>query len=331
MTRWITPRFAMLSRKYKNVGRPALRTVFIGSLLLLSGCNLRNAPVLSADGPIAGTERDLLFVAVGLMLIVVVPVFVMAAYFAWHYRASNTRARYMPEWSSSIAIEMVMWLVPIAIVGVLSAMVYIYSHRLDPYRPLASNKPPLRVEAISLDWKWVFIYPKQHIATVNELIVPTGRPVRMKLTSDTVMNSFYIPGLVGQIYTMAGMQTRLNMLAHKPAHFIGRNTNFSGRDFADQHFAVKAVSAAGFRAWIARAKRSQKALGAAAYARLERPGTHSAVTYSTVEPNLFYKVIAKYSPSAAKRAEHTPSPAKPVGKQNGEPRTSPPKKSFIGT
>ncbi|MEJ2377629.1 MAG: cytochrome ubiquinol oxidase subunit II, partial [Pseudolabrys sp.] len=175
---------------------------------------------------------------------------------------------------------------------------------------------PLDVEAISLDWKWVFIYPKQHIATVNELVIPTGRPVSMKLTSDTVMDSLYIPGLVGQIYTMAGMQTRLHMLADKPSHFIGRNTNFSGRDFADQHFAVKALPPARFRAWIAQVKHSPKTLGAAAYARLEQPGTTGAATYSAVEPNLFYKVIAKYSPSIAKRVE----------KQRGKQPTLPPKK-----
>ena len=287
--------------KNKKLRRAALHLLLFSPLLLLSGCSMQQMPVLYTNGPIAATERDLLFVAIGLMLIVVVPVFVMAAYFTWHYRASNTSARYMPEWTSSIPVEAVMWLVPIAIVGALSAMVYIYSQQLDPYRPIASNRPPLDVEAISLDWKWVFIYPKQHIATVNDLVIPTGRPVSMKLTSDTVMNSLYIPGLVGQIYTMAGMRTRLNMLADKPGHFIGRNTNFSGRDFADQQFAVKALPAASFRAWIAQAKRSPKTLGAAAYARLEQPGTAGAAIYSAVEPNLFYKVIAKYSPSVAKR------------------------------
>ncbi|MEJ2378998.1 MAG: cytochrome ubiquinol oxidase subunit II, partial [Pseudolabrys sp.] len=165
----------------KKLRRAALSLLVISPLLLLSGCSLRQVPVLYTGGPIAATERDLLFVAIGLMLIVVVPVFVMAAYFTWHYRATNTGARYMPEWASSLWIEAVMWLVPIAIVGVLSAMVFTYSQKLDPYRPIASNKPPLDVEAISLDWKWVFIYPKQHIATVNELVIPTGRPVSMKL------------------------------------------------------------------------------------------------------------------------------------------------------
>ena len=294
----------------------ALRLLLLSPLLLLGGCSLKQMPVLSPDGPVASTERDLLFVAVGLTLIVVIPVFVMAAWFTWHYRASNTCARYEPEWSYSAGIDAVIWSVPIAIVAVLGAMVFIYSQQLDPYKPIASTKPPLRIEAISLDWKWVFIYPKLHIATVNELVVPTGRPVSMKLTSDTVMDSLYIPGLVGQIYTMAGMQTRLHMLVKKSGSFIGRNTNFSGRDFADQHFAVRAVPAAGFRTWLAKVKRSPQTLGAATYAQLERPGTSGALIYSKVEPNLFYKVITKYSPSVARRLK----------KRRGEPATLSPKK-----
>lgn len=303
------------AQKNKTRRHVLLRLPFLSPLVLLGGCSLRQIPVLSPDGPIALTERDLLLTAVGLMLIVVIPVFVMAAWFTWHYRASNTRARYEPEWSYSIGIDAVIWLVPVAIVAVLSAMVFIYSQRLDPYRPIESNKPPLRVEAISLDWKWVFIYPKQHIATVNELVIPTGTPVNMKLTSDTVMDSLYIPGLVGQVYTMAGMQTRLHMLAKKPGSFIGRNTNFSGRDFADQRFSVRALPAASFRTWIAKVKHSPKTLDAAAYARLERPGTSGAVIYAAVEPNLFFKIIAKYSPSVAKR----------IKKQSGEPSALPPK------
>jgi len=303
-------------RNSRNLRHAALRLLILSPLLLLGGCSLKQVPVLSPDGPIASMERDLLFVGVGLMLIVVIPVFVMAAWFGWHYRASNSKARYEPEWSYSAGIDAVIWLVPIVIVAVLSMMVFIYSQRLDPYKPIASTKSPLHVEAISLDWKWVFIYPKQHIATVNELVIPTGTPVSMKLTSDTVMDSLYIPGLVGQIYTMAGMQTQLHMLAKKPGSFIGRNTNYSGRDFADQHFAVQAMPGAGFRAWLTKARQSPQTLGAATYARLERPGTSGAVTYSAVEPNLFYKVIAKYSPSVAQR----------VRKRRGKPPTLPAKK-----
>lgn len=310
----------MSRRTKKTLVRICFGLFCIGALFALGGCAPDKFPVIYSDGPVAGAERNLLFIAVLLMLIVVVPVWVMAVYFTRHYRASNTQATYMPDWASSTKIEAVMWLVPVAIVAVLSVLVFIYSRKLDPYAAITSNKPPLHVEAISLDWKWVFIYPGQHIATVNKLVIPTGTPVSMKLTSDTVMDSLYIPGLVGQMYTMAGMQTRLNMLAKKPGHFIGRNTNFSGKDFPDQRFAVAAVPAAGFRAWIKQARQSSKSLNAAAYARLEQPGTSGAITYSAVEPNLFYKVIAKYNASLAKLMKK---------KQSGKSPASSAKQPFV--
>ena len=286
----------MSPSKNKKLRRVALRLLLFSPLLLLSSCSLQQVPVLHTDGPIAATERDLLLGAAALMLIVVIPVFVMVAWFAWHYRASNTSARYMPEWGFSAKIEAAVWLVPTAIVLILGVMVWIYTDQLDPYKTLAiKGDPPLQVEAISLDWKWLFIYPKQHIATVNELVIPTKRPISFKLTSDTVMNSLYIPGLVGQIYTMAGMRTRLNMLADAPGHFTGLNTQYSGTGFSDQHFAVRAVPTARFSAWIKKVKRTPKRLDAAAYARLEKPTSDVPVTlYSAVEPDLFSKVIAKY-------------------------------------
>lgn len=291
----------------KKLSRAVLRLLSLSSLFLLSGCSMQHVPVLYTDGPIAGTERDLLVAAAGLMLIVVIPVFVMAGWFAWHYRASNTSARYMPDWGFSAKIEAAVWLVPTAIVVILGVMVWIYTGRLDPYKALAmKGDPPLQVEAISLDWKWLFIYPKQHIATVNELVIPSGRPVSMKLTSDTVMNSLYIPGLVGQIYTMAGMRTRLNMLADAPARFTGLNTQYSGAGFSDQHFAVRAVPAARFAAWVAKVKHAPKRLDAAAYARLERPSENVPITlYAAVEPHLFNEAIAKYqgSPARARRGK----------------------------
>jgi cytochrome o ubiquinol oxidase subunit 2 len=289
--------------KNKKLRRAVASLLLFSPLLLLSGCALQQVPVLHTDGPIAATERDLLLGAAALMLIVVIPVFVMAAWFAWHYRASNTSARYMPDWGFSAKIEAAVWLVPTAIVAALAAMVWIYTGRLDPYETLAvKGETPLQVEAISLDWKWVFIYPKQHIATVNELVVPTGRPVSFKLTSDTVMDSFYIPGLVGQIYTMAGMRTRLNMVADAPGRFTGLNTMYSGTGFSDQHFAVRAVRPARFAAWIKKVKQAPKTLDAAAYARLERPSAKVPVTlYSAVEPHLFGKVIAKYAGPPARK------------------------------
>lgn len=297
--------------KNKKLRRAALSLLLFSPLLLLSGCTLQQVPVLHTDGPIAATERDLLLGAAAIMLIVVIPVFVMTAWFAWHYRASNTAARYMPDWSFSGKIEAAVWLVPTTIVVILGGMVWVYSARLDPYKPLSAKGEPLQVEAISLDWKWLFIYPKQHVAALNELVIPSGKPISVKLTSDTVMNSLYIPGLVGQIYAMAGMQTRLNMLADAPAHFIGRNTQFSGTGFADQHFAVRAVRPARFAAWIKKVEHAPKQLNAAAYGRLEKPSENVPVTlYSAVEPDLFSKVIAKYNgaPAQAGRTQMAGSP-----------------------
>lgn len=291
--------------------------------LLLGACGVNAFPVLSTDGPVASTERDLLFSAVGLMLIVVIPVFVMTGWFAWHYRASNVTARYMPHWSSSSLVEAFIWLIPIAIITGLGAIVWIYSYRLDPYRALAANKSPLHVETISLDWKWLFIYPQQHIATVNRLVIPSDRPINMKLTSDTVMDAFYVPGLVGQIYTMAGMQTQLHTLADKPACFSGLNTMYSGRGFSDQHFPVEAIPAASFRAWIKDVKRSPLVLNAATYSRLHRPSTNVPATYySAVEPNLFYKVIAKYNKVIAGKVRGGSPGKKPSGENREQPRVS---------
>jgi cytochrome o ubiquinol oxidase subunit 2 len=284
------------AQKNKARRHTVLRLLFLSPLFLLGGCSLNQVPVLSPDGPIASTERDLLLVAVSLMLIVVIPVFAMAAWFVWHYRARNTRARYEPEWSYSAGIDAIVWLVPAAIVIVLGTLVWNYTNRLDPYKPIASSKPPLHIEAISLDWKWLFIYPQQHIAAVNELVIPDKRPISLKLTSDTVMNSLYLPGLAGQIYAMAGMQTRLNMLADAPAQLTGLNTQYSGSGFADQHFAVRVVRPGAFDAWTKKVRQSPKMLDAANYARLEKPTTNVPVThYSAVEPDLFDKVIAKYT------------------------------------
>jgi cytochrome o ubiquinol oxidase subunit 2 len=264
--------------------------------MALSGCGLADSPVLDPHGPIALLERNLMLTAIGLMLIVIVPVFGLTFWFARRYRASNTRARYAPDWSYSPVIDAVVWLIPIAIVAILGYLLWTRTHALDPFRPVAGNGPPLKVEVVAQDWKWLFIYPEQNIAAVNELVLPSGRPIQLILTSDTVMNSFYIPGLAGQIFAMAGMRTKLNLRADRPVVLRGRNTQYSGRGFADQHFLVRATSAARFDAWVAKARRSPKTLDAAAYAALAKPSKKVPVSYySAVEPNLFAHIVAKYA------------------------------------
>ncbi len=228
----------------------------LAAALSVSGCDLGNAPVLDPKGPIALAERDLLFTAVVLMLIVVIPVFVMTFLFAWRYRASNTKARYTPDWTYSVPVDAVVWLVPAAIVIALSTLLWRNTHKLDPYRPIDPSVQPLQVEVIAQDWKWLFIYPAQGIAVVNQLVFPSGTPLSLRITSDTVMNSFYIPALGGQIYAMAGMQTRLHLLADAPGRFAGRNLQYSGSGFSDQHFEAMATSPDEFNAWVAKVKQS---------------------------------------------------------------------------
>jgi len=240
------------------------------------------------------------------MLIVVLPVFGMCAWFAWHYRSSNTRAAYTPEWDYSLPIDVTIWLVPGLLISVLGAMVWVYSHRLDPYKALPSPGKPIEVQVIAQDWKWLFLYPEQHIAVVNELVFPSDRPLSLKLTSDTVMNSFHIPGLGGQIYVMAGMQTELHLKADGDADFIGRNLQFSGEGFSGQTFLVHATSSGGFAAWLNRVKASNRPLNEAAYAALRRPSSKIPATYySEYDPQLYDRVIARY----VNRRDHAPQPS----------------------
>jgi cytochrome o ubiquinol oxidase subunit 2 len=267
-----------------------------GLALLVSGCDLSHAPVLDPKGPIALAERDLLFTAVVLMLIVLIPVFVMAFLFAWRYRSSNTSARYTPDWSYSIAIDAVVWLVPAAIVIALGTLLWSNTHKLDPYRRIDPAVQPLQVEVVAQDWKWLFIYPEQGIAVVNQLVFPSQRPLSLRITSDTVMNSFYIPALGGQIYAMAGMQTRLHLLADAPGRFIGRNAQYSGSGFSDQHFEAIAMSPEEFDAWVAKVRQSPDKLDAAAYRALAvRSKGHPVTYYSAIAPDLFDTIIAKYT------------------------------------
>jgi cytochrome o ubiquinol oxidase subunit II len=220
------------------------------------------------------------------MMIVVVPVFVMAFVFAWRYRAGRN-ARYEPTWDYSARIDAFVWLVPALIVIAVAVLVWRSTHKLDPYRAIASDKPPLDVQVVAQDWKWLFIYPEQGVASVNQLAIPIGRPVSLRITSDTVMNSFYVPALAGQIYAMAGMQTRLQLLADTPGKYVGRNTQYSGGGFSDQFFEVVATGEADFAAWVARAKQAPGRLDPPTYAKLaEKSRLNPIVSSSAVEPRM---------------------------------------------
>lgn len=249
---------------------------------------------MSPGGPITLAERNMLFRAIGIMMIVVIPVFVMAAWFSWRYRASNTKANYQPNWMSN-AVDTVVWIVPALIVISLGIHVWIYTHQYDPYKELDPSVKPLEVQVIAQDWKWLFVYPEQGVAAVNELAFPSGVPLNLTITSDTVMNSFFIPALGGQIFAMAGMTTKLNLLADEPGAFRGRNTQYSGDGFADQHFTALALTEDDFDAWVEKAKQSPDTLDDTAYAELAKPSIANPVAYySGVRSGLFDQILIKY-------------------------------------
>jgi cytochrome o ubiquinol oxidase subunit 2 len=281
------------ARKHQTLWRHARRAfsglVLLGLAPLLGGCQIA---LLDPKGPIGADEKSIIILATCLMLIVVVPVIVMTLAFAWRYRASNTRATFAPNWSHSNKIEVVVWLVPCLIIAVLATVTWISTHKLDPYREIAAPAKPLDVEVASLDWKWLFIYPQLKIATVNELAFPVDVPVRFHLTSSAVMNAFFIPRLGTQIYTMAGMETRLSLMANAAGTYRGISANYSGGGFSDMTFKARAMREADFQKWVAQVRAAPQPLTMASYRNLAQPSEKVPVTYfSGVPPHLFHDIL----------------------------------------
>jgi cytochrome o ubiquinol oxidase subunit 2 len=281
---------------------------FVGLLSLcvtfLAGCS--TIVLFDPKGPIGDSERFVIIAAAVLMAIVVIPVFIMGFWFPMKYRASNTKSTYSPKWSYSAKIDLAMWGVPIAIVTVLAILAWTRTHALDPYKPIPSAGDPVNIEVVALDWKWLFIYPDYNIATVNQIAFPVNVPVSFKLTSETVMTSFFIPQLGSQIYAMGGMRTRLHLLADKPGIYAGHNQQLSGRGYANMHFQAKAVSRAEFQAWVHNIKQSPENLDLDRYRKLTKPNTgYYPVTYfSAVKPHLFEYILRQFNPNWGK----TPGP-----------------------
>ena len=276
-----------------HAGKIRRRVVPIGALRgvapLLGGCQVA---LLDPEGPIGAAEKSIILFATGLMLIVVVPVIVLTLAFAWRYRASNSDAVYAPEWDHSRAIETVVWAVPCLVIAALGTVTWISTHELDPYRPIAAAAKPIPVEVVSLDWKWLFIYPEQGVASVNELAMPVGVPVAFRLTSSSVMNSFFIPELGSQIYTMAGMQSRLGLMASRPGSYEGFSTNYSGDGFSGMRFIARAMSEADFTSWVAKARDASEALTLSSYRVLARPSEDVPVRYyGSVAPTLYHDIL----------------------------------------
>lgn len=273
--------------------RTILFTTFsLATTLLLSGCQLA---ILDPKGIIAAQQKDLLIDSVLLMLIVVIPAIVLTLLFAWRYRAGNSSAKYSPEWSHSTLLEVIVWSVPCIIIGILAVMTWISSHTLDPYKPLNTTEKPLTIQAIALDWKWLFIYPDQKIATVNFIQIPINVPVRFLITADAPMNSFEMPQLAGQIYAMPGMQTKLNIMANEAGDYRGLSTNFSGLGFSGMRFTIRASSQDSFNQWVENVQKSTQALDNSAYSKLIQPSENNPAEFFTVPNNNLYEfVLMKY-------------------------------------
>src|SRR5713101_536903 len=248
--------------------RYAVLAILLTGAATLGGCS---EGVLDPKGPIAAAERQILSNSLAIMLAIVIPTILATLGVAYWFRASNSRARYLPTFNYSGRLEMLVWSIPAMTVLLVGGVAWVGSHDLDPRKPIASTVKPVSVQVVSLDWKWLFIYPEQGIASVNQLTIPVGTPVRFELTSSGVMNSFFVPQLGSQIYTMAGMVTRLQLQADHPGSYRGLSANFSGNGFADMRFSVDAVSSEDFARWVDATRSAGPVLDQQAYAELVKP------------------------------------------------------------
>jgi cytochrome o ubiquinol oxidase subunit 2 len=282
--------------------------------VLVASC--QQTGILDPRGPIASAELLLLINSTAIMLVVVVPVILATLGFAWWYRSSNTRATRSEEVAYEGRIDFVVWSIPALVVILLGGVCWIGAHQLDPRAPIPAGTKPIEVDVASLDWKWLFIYPDQGIAAVNQLVIPAGTPVAFRLTSATVMNSFFVPQLGSQIYTMPGMTTHLNLLASEAGEYSGFSANFSGDGFADMRFTVHAVSAGDFAGWVAQARGSGSALDIPGYAALATPSQAvPPTTYRSVDPQLFERIVDQtaLAPGKAHADGAWPPPVRQAG------------------
>jgi cytochrome o ubiquinol oxidase subunit II len=246
---------------------------------------------LDPHGPIGQAERTILYDATAIMLAVVVPVILLTLLFAWWFRSGNRRATYRADWEYSGRIELIIWAIPALVILFLGGMAWISSHDLDPPKPLESHQAALEVEVVALDWRWLFIYPREHIATVNYLVIPADVPVHFRLTSTSVMNSFFIPQLGSQIYAMPGMTTQLNLQADKPGSYSGLSAQFSGPGFSDMRFSVQVDSGDEFSAWITHVRARGDVLSDTTFKGLVRPTRAGGeLTYGSVADDPFEAV-----------------------------------------
>jgi len=289
----ICPSLARTARRLSGLAAPALPA------LLLSGCS---AAVLDPHGPIGRQEKLILIDSTVIMLAIVIPVIIATLAFAWWFRAGNPKARRLPDWDYSGRIEFVVWAIPALVILFLGGIAWLSSHDLDPPKALPSSSTPLDIDVVSLDWKWLFIYPDAGVASVNKLVVPVGTPLRFHMTSSGVMNSFFIPQFGSQVYTMAGMATHLNLMVDDAGAYRGLSAQFSGDGFSDMTFDVQAVAQGDFEQWLDGARTGGGVLDAASYAALVQPSAKEpARTFGTVTGGLFEAILLHpgTAPSAA--------------------------------
>lgn len=302
------------SLNLRSTTLPVARGAVVTLPIILTGCQ---AAVLDPRGPVGLADMTILIDSLVIMLAIVVPVIVATLAFGWWFRASNTRARYLPDFDYSGRLELIVWSIPLLTITLLGGVAWIGSHELDPAMPLASDTPPLEVQVVSLDWKWLFIYPNQRVASVNQLVVPVGVPIHFALTSASVMSTFFVPQLGSMIYTMNGMATQLNLQADTPGTYRGISGHYNGDGFSDMHFDVLAVPADRFTAWTMATRNTGPALNPGSYADLAKQSMKiQPFTYREVDPEFFQKIVTQKLPPGPGPQTDTPS-------QNVSPRTEP--------
>jgi cytochrome o ubiquinol oxidase subunit 2 len=284
------------------ISRPTLRAAALGlaavALALLAGCD---TIVMKPHGDIAQQQAQLVVTSTLLMLLIIVPVIALTLVFAYRYRQSNASATYRPDWDHSTRLELVIWGAPLLIIIALGAITWISTHKLDPYRPLeridaqravSAQVKPLVVEVVAMDWKWLFLYPEQGIATVNELAAPVDRPIEFRITSTSVMNAFYVPALAGMVYAMPGMETKLHAVINKAGEYEGISANYSGAGFSNMHFQFLGLGDEAFERWVALNKQQAQPLSRAAYLQLEQPSQREPVRrFASVEQGLYDAIL----------------------------------------
>ena len=289
-------------RKDKKIIFKRVAQVLISSLIAVAIIALlafvsqgREIPVLDTHGTIANQQRDLIIFTFALGMLVVIPVFIMLFVIAWKYRAGNTKATYDPEFNSHLGLEALWWGIPCLIIVVLAIITAISTHATDPYKELESNVKPVKVQVVALEWKWLFIYPDEGVATLNYLNIPEKTPINLTITSDAPMNSFWVPALAGQVYAMSGMSTKLHVMADEVGTFNGSSANLSGEGFADMNFKVNSMKDADFSKWVFESSNSTTMLDSTSYAKIATQSKNDGdITYMLMDSELYTKIIMKY-------------------------------------